>query len=59
MYHLLVNKTIDVNIFQERRRQILIERDGEAILASREEASVEELVSCQGPIFDEHILIGW
>jgi hypothetical protein len=41
--------TVDVNIFQERRDKVLVERDGEAVLVSAEEASKSEAISCQGP----------
>jgi hypothetical protein len=41
--------TIDVNIFQDRRDKVVIERGGEAVLVSAEEASKSEAISCQGP----------
>lgn len=53
IYHLLANKTIDVQIYQERRGKVLIKRNGEAVLVARGEATAEELKSCQGPVFDE------
>ncbi|KAL2800195.1 hypothetical protein BJX66DRAFT_350936 [Aspergillus keveii] len=49
VYHLLAKMTVDVNIFQERRDKVLVERDGEAVLVSAEEASKSEAISCQGP----------
>ena len=52
VYHLLAKRTIDVSIYQGEK--ILIERDGQAMLVSREEASVDELKNCQGPVFEEY-----
>ncbi|KAL2807643.1 hypothetical protein BJX63DRAFT_425199 [Aspergillus granulosus] len=49
VYHLLAKMTIDVNIFQQRRGKVLVERDREAVLVSEEEASKSEAISCQGP----------
>ncbi|KKK13442.1 hypothetical protein ARAM_000893 [Aspergillus rambellii] len=51
VYHLLAKMTIDVNIFQDRRGgKFLIERDGEAVLVSKDDDAVEsEAISCQGP----------
>jgi SNF2 family DNA or RNA helicase len=49
VYYLLAKMTIDVNIFQERRDKVLVERDGEAVLVSADEASKSEAISCQGP----------
>ena len=49
IYHLLVKHTIDVNIFQDRRGKVLVERDGEAMLVDRDEASDTEAISCEGP----------
>ncbi|PWY93181.1 hypothetical protein BO94DRAFT_573354 [Aspergillus sclerotioniger CBS 115572] len=49
IYHLLVKNTIDVNIFQDRRGKVLVERDGEAMLVNRDEASDTEAISCEGP----------
>ncbi|KAF9883832.1 hypothetical protein FE257_002769 [Aspergillus nanangensis] len=49
VYHILAKATIDVNIFQDHRDKVLVERDGEAILVSRENAADSELMSCQGP----------
>lgn len=51
IYHLLANKTIDVQIYQERRGKVLIERDGEAVLVAREETTDDEMKSYQGPFF--------
>ncbi|KAI9927688.1 hypothetical protein MW887_003309, partial [Aspergillus wentii] len=42
VYHLLAKKTIDVNIYQERREKVLVERNGEAILVSQDEALESE-----------------
>lgn len=41
--------TIDVNIFQERRGKVLVEREGEAVLVDPEEALEFEAITCQGP----------
>ncbi|KAL5333911.1 hypothetical protein BJX70DRAFT_405782 [Aspergillus crustosus] len=51
VYHLLAKNTVDVNIFQDRRGKVLVERDGKAVLVDKEEAveSGEEVVTCQGP----------
>ncbi|KAL2829835.1 hypothetical protein BJY01DRAFT_261159 [Aspergillus pseudoustus] len=49
VYHLLAKMTIDVNIFQDRRGKVLVERDGKAVLISGEEALKSEAISCQGP----------
>ncbi|OJJ67326.1 hypothetical protein ASPBRDRAFT_186565 [Aspergillus brasiliensis CBS 101740] len=49
IYHILAKCTIDVNIFQERREKVLIEKDGKAELVSREEALGGEGVRCEGP----------
>ncbi|OOF92487.1 hypothetical protein ASPCADRAFT_517877 [Aspergillus carbonarius ITEM 5010] len=48
IYHLLVKHTIDVNIFQDRRGKVLVERDGEAMLVDRDEASDTEAISFPG-----------
>lgn len=52
IYHLLAKKTVDVNIYQERRGKVLVERDGEGVLV--ESASIEERMSCQGRVIDEY-----
>ncbi|KAF5859603.1 hypothetical protein ETB97_002632 [Aspergillus alliaceus] len=44
IYHLLVRATIDVTLFQHRHGQVLVERDGEATLAAREEVEEWEVV---------------
>ncbi|KAA8650448.1 putative SNF2 family helicase [Aspergillus tanneri] len=49
IYHLLAKMTIDVNLFQERRESVLIERNGEPILVSRDFDFDSESISCQGP----------
>ncbi|KAL2872557.1 putative SNF2 family helicase [Aspergillus lucknowensis] len=49
VYHLLAKRTIDVNIFQERRGKVMVERDGGALLISPEEALESEAMTCQGP----------
>ncbi|CEL01085.1 hypothetical protein ASPCAL00677 [Aspergillus calidoustus] len=49
VHHLLAKMTIDVNIFQDRRDKVVVERGGEAVLVSAEEASKSEAISCQGP----------
>ncbi|KAL3480708.1 hypothetical protein BJX99DRAFT_266140 [Aspergillus californicus] len=49
VYHLLAKMTIDVNIFQERRGKVLVERGGEAVLVSSEDALESEAMTCQGP----------
>ena len=49
VYHLLAKLTIDVNIFQERREKVLIEKDGEPMLVGRGEAMDREGISCEGP----------
>ncbi|RHZ71269.1 hypothetical protein CDV55_103969 [Aspergillus turcosus] len=49
VYHLLVKKTIDVNIFQERRGKVLVERDGQAVLVNSDECVEGEALSCVGP----------
>lgn len=49
VYHLLAKLTIDVNIFQERRDKVLVEKDGEPVLLSREDAVEYEGISCEGP----------
>jgi hypothetical protein len=49
VYHLLVKKTIDVNIFQERRGKVLVERDGQAVLVNADECLDGEALSCVGP----------
>ncbi|KAL4807283.1 hypothetical protein BDV18DRAFT_159502 [Aspergillus unguis] len=49
IYHFLAKRTIDVNIFQQRRGKVLIERDGEAVLVDAEEALDVEKLNCQGP----------
>lgn len=52
VYHLLAKRTIDVSIYQGEK--ILIERDGQGMLVSHDEASLDELNSCQGPAFEEY-----
>lgn len=49
VYHLLAKMTIDVNIFQDRRGKVLVERGGEAVLVDPEEALESEAITCQGP----------
>jgi hypothetical protein len=49
VYHLLMKRTIDVNIFQERRKKILVERHGQAVLVNAEDCLAGEALSCQGP----------
>ncbi|ODM20657.1 hypothetical protein SI65_03710 [Aspergillus cristatus] len=49
VYHLLAKLTIDVNIFQERRERVLVEKDGRPVLVSHEEAVESEAISCEGP----------
>ncbi|KAH2162340.1 hypothetical protein KXW33_001203 [Aspergillus fumigatus] len=49
VYHLLMKRTIDVNILQERRGKILVERNGQAVLVKADECLAEEALSCQGP----------
>ncbi|KAL4917150.1 hypothetical protein BDW62DRAFT_218256 [Aspergillus aurantiobrunneus] len=49
VYHLLAKMTIDVNIFQERRGKVLVERDRKAVLVDAEEALESEAITCQGP----------
>lgn len=49
VYHLLAKLTIDVNIFQERRDKVLVDKDGEPVLLSREDAVECEGISCEGP----------
>lgn len=49
VYHLLAKLTIDVNIFQERRDKVLVEKDGQPVLVSRENAMEGEGISCEGP----------
>ncbi|KAL2834190.1 hypothetical protein BDW59DRAFT_178723 [Aspergillus cavernicola] len=55
VYHLLAKMTIDVNIFQDRRGKVLVERNGDgdgeekAVLVSPEEALESEVMTCQGP----------
>ncbi|KAF4160765.1 hypothetical protein CNMCM6069_007550 [Aspergillus lentulus] len=49
VYHLLVKRTIDVNIFQERRGKILVERNGQAVLVRADECLAGEALNCQGP----------
>ncbi|KAB8231839.1 putative SNF2 family helicase [Aspergillus alliaceus] len=44
IYHLLVRATIDITLFQHRHGQVLVERDGEATLAAREEVEEWEVV---------------
>lgn len=52
MYHLLVKKTIDVNIMQERHGKILVERRGEPVWVEIEEVSDEGCVPCAGLPFE-------
>lgn len=49
VYHLLAKHTIDVNIFQQRRDKILIERDGKAELVAHGEALDGKVIKCEGP----------
>lgn len=49
VYHLLMKRTIDVNIFQDRREKVLIERDGQPVLVFPNEVAGFEAISCQGP----------
>ncbi|GFF29000.1 DNA repair protein RAD5 [Aspergillus udagawae] len=49
VYHLLMKRTIDVNIFQERRRKILVERHGQAVLVNADDCLAGDALSCQGP----------
>ncbi|KAL4785464.1 hypothetical protein BJX76DRAFT_356020 [Aspergillus varians] len=49
VYHLLAKMTIDVNIFQDRRSKVLVERDGEAVLVDSGEALESETITCRGP----------
>ncbi|PWY68636.1 hypothetical protein BO70DRAFT_417213 [Aspergillus heteromorphus CBS 117.55] len=49
IYHLLTKWTVDVNIFQDRREQVLVERDGLPVLVSRDEAVETDSISCEGP----------
>ncbi|GLA20261.1 hypothetical protein AnigIFM62618_008833 [Aspergillus niger] len=49
VYHLLAKHSIDVNIFQERRDKVLIERNGKAELVARGEALDGEGIRCEGP----------
>lgn len=49
IYHLLVKRTIDVDIFQGRRDKILIERDGSPMLVPHDDSAESEAMSCQGP----------
>ncbi|KAJ5084094.1 C-5 cytosine methyltransferase [Penicillium alfredii] len=52
VYHLLAKHAADVNIFQERHGQILVERDGEPVMVSPEEVSGNDVVRCQGEPLD-------
>jgi hypothetical protein len=45
----LAKHSIDVNIFQERRHQVLIERNGKTELVARGEALDGEVIRCEGP----------
>ncbi|GES66406.1 C-5 cytosine-specific DNA methylase [Aspergillus terreus] len=49
IYHLLAKRTIDVNLFQERRGKVLVERKGAPFLVNPDEADESEAMSCQGP----------
>ncbi|GAB1218525.1 hypothetical protein ATERTT37_007784 [Aspergillus terreus] len=49
IYHLLAKRTIDVNIFQERRSKVLVDRKGGPVLVTPDEADESEAMSCQGP----------
>lgn len=44
IYHLLARMTIDTTLFQDRHGKMLVERDGKATLAAREEADEWEMV---------------
>lgn len=48
VYHLLMKKTIDVNILQERHGKLLLERRGEPVWHDLGEAWVEDSVLCEG-----------
>lgn len=48
VYHFLASGTIDVNIFQERRDKVLVERSGEAMLISPDEVADSDEMGCQG-----------
>lgn len=41
--------TIDVNIFQDRRGKVLVEREGKAVLVDPGDALESEAITCQGP----------
>ena len=49
IYHLLAKGTVDVSIFQRRREKVLLDRNGEAVLVSQDEAMGCEEVRCEGP----------
>ncbi|KAL4867427.1 hypothetical protein BDV12DRAFT_198253 [Aspergillus spectabilis] len=51
VYHLLAKTTVEVNIFQDRRGKVLVERNRKAVLVDKEEALElgSEGMSCQGP----------
>ncbi|KAE8365378.1 hypothetical protein BDV27DRAFT_156971 [Aspergillus caelatus] len=44
IYHLLARMTIDTTLFQDRHGKVLVERDGKATLAAREEVEEWEMV---------------
>ncbi|KAF7587545.1 hypothetical protein BBP40_007056 [Aspergillus hancockii] len=44
IYHILARTTIDITLFQDRRGQVLYERDGEVALAPREDVEESEVV---------------
>ncbi|PYH43146.1 putative SNF2 family helicase [Aspergillus saccharolyticus JOP 1030-1] len=48
IYHLLAKKTIDVDIFENRRDKVLIEKDGKHFLATDAEVTSEKKVGSEG-----------
>lgn len=57
IYHLLAKGTVDVSIFQRRREKVLLDKDGEAVLVSQEEAMGCETMRCEGPSLEVDDLI--
>ncbi|PLN84907.1 putative C-5 cytosine-specific DNA methylase [Aspergillus taichungensis] len=57
IYHLLAKGTVDVSIFQRRREKILLDKDGEAVLVSQDEATGCEVMRCEGPSLEIDNLI--
>ncbi|PKX99889.1 putative C-5 cytosine-specific DNA methylase [Aspergillus campestris IBT 28561] len=57
IYHLLAKGTVDVSIFQRRREKVLLDKDGEAVLVSQEEAMGCEAMRCEGPSLEADDLI--